>query len=43
MIEKVLTLTAFFAMAVHPFIHGTPLDGGVLDPLIVWLQSRVAR
>lgn len=43
MIEKSLTLIAFVAMAVHPFIHGTPLDGGMLDPLIVWLQTRVAR
>lgn len=43
MSEKALTLIAFVAMALHPFIHGTPLDGGMLDPLLAWLQARVAR
>lgn len=28
---------------VHPFIHGTPLDGGALDGLIVWANSAAIQ
>jgi hypothetical protein len=28
---------------VHPLLHGTPLDGGMLDALSVWLQALVMQ
>lgn len=24
---------------IHPFIHGTPLDGGALDSMLAWANT----
>jgi len=32
---RLLLLAAVAANVVHPFVHGTPIDGGALDALIL--------
>ena len=40
-VRRLCLLSVFVVLnLLHPFIHGTPLDGGALDTFMAWLNSQ---
>lgn len=37
--HKIGVTAAFVLNAIHPFVHGTPLDGGTLDAILLYVTA----